>query len=173
MHPGSPVTVPWLSLSAAETRFPSCLRIPALKYKDSMSHGSGVLGWLQCPVAFKRPCPGSCHFPSTLGRDGMGPLRPSCDSDQGCTTALLHTCQEQVLEYRSEQAAGMGASVLQVSKLGRRTLGGQWGGHWGQRGHSKVGVCGLDMKGTLRVPLRPLGTVWDLRKLGLRSPLAP
>lgn len=75
---------------------------------------------------------------------------------------------------RVEQAAGMGASVLQVSKFGRRTLGGQWGGGWGQRGPGKVGVRRPDMEGSLRVPLRPLGTVLDLRNLGkrLRSPLA-
>lgn len=44
-------------------------------------------------------------------------------------------------------------------------------------GPGKAGVCvvGLNMEGSLRVPLRPLGTVLDLMNLRrrLRSPFAP
>lgn len=45
----------------------------------------------------------------------------------------------------------------------------------GGPGKAGVCVCGLDMEGSLRVPLRPLGTVLDLRNLRrrLRSPFAP
>lgn len=135
--------------------------------------------WLQCPVissvSFKRPRPASCHFPSSLGRDGMGPLRPSCDSNQGCPAALLAPARKRCWIAGVEQTVGIGGGSL--LRVRQEDFGWPMGKGLETGGPGKAGVCvcGLDMEGSLRVPLRPLGTVLDLRNLRrrLRSPFAP
>lgn len=103
-----------------------------------------LLGWLQSPVisqvAFKRPRPASCHFPSSLGGDGMGPLRPSCDSNQGCPAALLSACQEEVLNCRSGTGSWHGGLCSPGFKVRQEDFGwpmgkgletgGAWQGWW-------------------------------------------
>lgn len=107
----------------------------------------------------------------------MGPLRPSCDSNQGCPAALLRACQEEVLNCRSGTGSWHGGLCFPGFKVRQEDFGWPMGKGLETGGPGKAGgcVCGLDVEGSLRVPLRPLGTALDLRNLRrrLRSPFAP